>query len=171
MNLGIGFGDRNLIFVLALFPLILVLSIAPIVSGDQEIYVNVRFNILTGSGTRDYFSGDYFWYNITITYGGMITLNTTFTVTVRNTTEGIFGAVVSYKEYLSSNDTVTLYPNYTRLGKDEVYIYPMDKVGTYTIELTCDTLMSFYRYDETGKYIVDYGRCHMTIDAMPSYQK
>ena len=171
VSLGTGLRDRSLLFVLAFLLLILAISITPIVSCDQETYVNVRFNVLTGSDTQDYFTGDYFWYNITMTYGGTITLNTTFTVTVRNTTGGIFGAVVSYKEYLSPNDTVTLYPNYTRLEKNEVYIYPMDTVGTYTIELTCDTSMSFYRYYETGRYIVDYNRCHMTIDAMPSYQK
>ena len=150
---------------------LLVISIIPLVSCDGETSTDVKFEILNGSGSQDYFTGDYFWYNITMTYGGIITLNATFTVTIRNTTGGIFGAVVNYKEYLRPNDTIALYPNYTRLGKDENYVYFMDTVGTYTIELTCDTSMSFYRYYETGGYTVEHNLCHFYIDAMPSYQK
>jgi hypothetical protein len=151
--------------------LLFVTSIVPLVSCDEETSVNVKFEILTGSGTQDYFTGDYFWYNITLTDSGTTDINATFTVTVRNTTGGIFGQVETYKEYLKPNDTTTLYPNYTRLGKEEVYIYFMDTVGTYAVELTCDKLMSFYRYYETGGYTVEHNLCHLDIDAMPSYQK
>ncbi len=151
--------------------LLFVTSIVPLVSCDEETSVNVKFEILTGSGTQDCFTGDYFWYNITLTDSGTTDINATFTVTVRNTTGGIFGQVETYKEYLKPNDTTTLYPNYTRLGKEEVYIYFMDTVGTYAVELTCDKLMSFYRYYETGGYTVEHNLCHLDIDAMPSYQK
>jgi hypothetical protein len=146
-------------------------SVIPWTSCDGETSVNVKFEILTGSGTQDYFTGDHFWYNITLTDSGTTDINATFTVTVRNTTGGIFGQVETYKEYLKPNDTTTLYPNYTRLGKEEVYVYFMDTVGTYAVELTCDKPTSFYRYYETGRYTVEYNLCHLGIDAMPSYQK
>jgi hypothetical protein len=162
---------KNVAILLVLLCSFLAISIVPLVSCDEEISVNVKFQILTGSGTQDYFTGDYFWYNITMTYSGTIALNATFTVTVRNTTGGILGEVVSYKEYLRPNDTVTLYPNCTRLGREEVFIYFMDTVGTYTVELTCDTPMTFYRYYDIGRYTVEYNVSHLDIDAMPSYQK
>jgi len=151
--------------------LIFAVSVIPWASCDGETSVNVKFEISTGSGTQDYFTGDYFWYNITLTDSGTTDINATFTVTVRNTTGGILGQVQTFKEYLKPNDTTTLYPNYTRLGKEEVYIYFMDTVGTYTVELTCDKPMSFYRYYETGRYTVEHNVCHLDIDAMPSYQK
>jgi len=131
----------------------------------------MKFEILTGSGTQDYFTGDFFWYNITLTDSGTTDINATFRVTVRNTTGGTFGQVVAYEEYLKPNDTATLFPNYTRLGKEEYYIYFMDTVGTYTVELTCDKPMFFYRYYEAGSYTVEQNVSHLDIDAMPSYQK
>ena len=161
------------IFLIVLCSLLLfATSTVQLVSCDEETSVNVKFDILTGSGNQDYFTGDHFWYNITLTDSGTTDINATFTLTVRNTTGGILGQVVTYKEYLKPNDTTTLYPNYTRLEKEEVYIYFMDTVGTYTVELTCDKPMSFYRYYyETGRYTVEHNVCHLGIDAMPSYQK
>jgi hypothetical protein len=164
INVGI------LLVILCSF-LVFAISIVPLVSGGEETSVNVKFEILTGSGTQDYFTGDCFWYNITLTDSGTTDINATFTVTVLNTTGGILPQVETYQEYLKPNDTTTLYPNYTRLGRDEVYIYFMDTVGTYTIELTCDKPMTFYRYYETGLYTVEHNLSHLGIDAMPSYQK
>jgi hypothetical protein len=151
--------------------LMLTLSIVTRGSCNEETCVDVKFEILTGSGIQDYYAGDHFWYNITVANSGTTIINATFTVTVRNTTGGILGQVKSYKKYLEPNDTTILYPNYTRLGKDEVFIYFMDTAGTYTITLTCDVHMSFYRYYTTGRYTVEHDKCHMGIDAMPSYQK
>lgn len=162
---------KNLGILLVVLCSFLVISIVPLVSCDGETSVNVKFQILTGSGTQDYFTGDYFWYNITVTNSGTVDINATFTVTVRNTTGGMLGQVETFKEYLKPNATATLYPNYTRLGREEVFIYFMDTVGTYTVELTCDTPMTFYRYYETGRYTVEHNVSHLDIDAMPSYQK
>jgi hypothetical protein len=61
-------------------------SIVPLVLCDEDTSVNVKFEVLTGSGTQDYFTGDRFWYNITLTDSGTTDINATFTVTVRNTT-------------------------------------------------------------------------------------
>jgi len=160
---------RYKIFVFSL--LVLVISVVPISLSVEETAVDVKFEILTGLGIQDYYSGDHFWYNMTIKNSGTTTINATFTVTVRNTTGGVFGAVKSYKRYLEPNETTILYPNYTRLGKEEVSIYFMDTAGTYGIELTSDVPMAFYRYYETGRYTVEYNKCHMSIDAMPSYQR
>ena len=151
--------------------LIFAISMVPVGSSNEETSVDVKFEILTGLGIQDYYSGDHFWYNITLTNSGTTTINATFTVTVRNTTGGVFGTVKSYKRYLEPNDTTILYPNYTRLEKEEVYIYFMDTAGTYTIELTSDIPMSFYRYYETGRYTVEHNKSHIGIDAMPSYQR
>ena len=160
---------RYKLFMLSL--LMLSMGIISIVNSNEETSMDVKFEILTGLGIQDCYSGDHFWYNITLTNSGITIINATFTVTVRNTTGGAFGAVKSYKRYLQPNDTTMLYPNYTRLGKEEVSIYFMDTAGTYTMELTCDVPMTFYRYYETGRYTVEYNRCHMSIDAMPSYQR
>lgn len=151
--------------------LMLTISIVTRGSCNEETCVDVKFEILTGSGIQDYYSGDHFWYNITLTNSGATIINATLTVTVRNTTGGIFGEVKSYKKYLEPNETTILYPNYTRLGKDEVFVYFIDTAGTYTITLTCDIPMSFYRYYTIGRYTVEHDKCHMCIDAMPSYQK
>lgn len=157
--------------IFMLFFLTLLACTFPKVLCIVETCVDVKFEIFTGSGIQDYYSGDHFWYNITMTNSGTTTINTTFTVTARNATGGVFGAVVSFKRYLEPNDTTILYPNYTRLGKDEVFVYFMDTAGTYTMELSCDVPMSFYRYYTSGGYTVEHNRCHISIDAMPSYQR
>jgi len=151
--------------------LMLAMSIVSIGSAMEETAVDVKFEVLTGLGIQDYYSGDHFWYNITMKNSGTTNINATFTVTVRNTTGDVFGAVGRYRKYLEPNQTTFLYPNYTRLGKEEVSIYFMDAAGTYTLELTSDVPMLFYRYYETGRYTVEQNRGHMNIDAMPSYQR
>jgi len=157
--------------IFMLFFLTLLACTFPKVLCIVETCVDVKFEIFTGSGIQDYYSGDHFWYNIIMTNSGTTTINTTFTVIARNATGGVFGAVVSFKRYLESNDTTILYPNYTRLGKDEVFVYFMDTAGTYTMELSCDVPMSFYRYYTSGGYTVEHNRCHISIDVMPSYQR
>jgi hypothetical protein len=47
----------------------------------------------------------------------------------------------------------------------------MDLAGTYSITLTSDVPMTFYRYYETGRYTVEHDECHINIDVMPSYLK
>lgn len=159
-------------YKLFLFSLLtLAMSVVSIVVSNEETSVDVKFEILTGLGIQDYYSGDHFWYNITLTNSGTTTINATFTVTIRNSTGGVFGEVVSYKRYLELNDTTILFPNYTRLGKEEVYVYFMDTAGTYSIQLTSDIPVSFYRCYETGRYTVEHNKCHMNIDVMPSYQR
>ena len=157
--------------IFMLFFLTLLACTFPKVLCIVETCVDVKFEIFTGSGIQDYYSGDHFWYNIIMTNSGTTTINTTFTVTARNATGGVFGEVVSFKRYLEPNDTTILYPNYTRLGKDEVFVYFMDTAGTYTMELSCDVPMSFYRYYTSGGYTVEHNRCHISIDVMPSYQR
>lgn len=149
----------------------LVISMIPKSLSIGETCIDVKFEILTGLKIADYYSGDHFWYNITLRNSGTTVINATFTVTVRNTTGGTFGEVKSYFRPLEPNGTTTLYPNYTRLGRDEVCIYFMDTVGTYTISLTSDIPLSFYRYYTTGRYTVEHNKCHISIDVMPSYQK
>jgi hypothetical protein len=127
--------------------------------------------MLTGLGIESYYSGDHFWYNITLTNSGTTTINASFTVTVRNTTGGIIGYVGSYKRHLEPNDTAVLYPTYTRLGREEVHVYFMDIAGTHSLTLTSDIPMNFYRYYETGRYTVEHDACHINIDVMPSYMK
>jgi len=161
----------SVLFIVMFALLMVAINMVPIGLCEEATCVDVKFEILSGLGTQDYFTGDHFWYNITTTNSGTTTINATFTVTVHNTTGGAFGEVESYERYLEPNDTTALYPNYTRLGKDEVFIYFMDTVGTYTIEVTSDIPLSFYRYSITGRYTVEHGRCHMSIDAMPSYQR
>lgn len=164
---------KNVCFLLVLCSfLVFVISMIPLVSCDGETSVNVKFEILTGSSTQDYYSGDYFCYNITLQNSGTTMINATFSVTVLNTTGGIIGEIHTYNRNLEPNDTTFLYPNYTRLEKDEVSIYFMDTAGTYTIELSSSLPMYYYRwYGETGRYTVETNVCHMNIDVMPSYQK
>ena len=47
----------------------------------------------------------------------------------------------------------------------------MDIAGTYTIELSSDIPITFYRYYVSGRYSVEHNICHINIDVMPSYQK
>lgn len=161
--------QRLLLYVLCLVAFAVLLI--PKGMCDNETAVNVSFQILTGSGSSDYYSGDYFWYNVTLQNSGTTVINATFTVTVLNTTGGVMGETPFIRN-LEPNETTYLYPNYTRLGKDEVYIYFMDTVGTYTIELTSSLPMYYYRwYGETGRYTVQTNLCTLNLDAMPSYQK
>lgn len=164
---------KNLFIFTAFFILILLIDISVIKIGicNEETSVDVKFDILTGLGIESYYSGDHFWYNITLTNSGTTTINASFTVTVRNTTGGIMGDVKSYEEYLEPNETTILYPNYTRLGREEVNVYFMDVAGTYSITLTSDVPMNFYRYYEMDRYTVEQDKCRINIDVMPSYMK
>jgi hypothetical protein len=139
---------------------------------DNEISVNVKFDIFTGSGSPDYYSGDYFWYNITLQNSGTTVINATFTVIVLNTTGGVMPDTNTFVRNLAPNDTTYFYPNFTRLGKEEYSVFFMDTAGTYTIELNSSLSMYYYRwYNGTGRYTFEYNVCYMNIDAMPSYQK
>jgi hypothetical protein len=166
--------EKKKLFVFTAFfisILLINISVIKIGSCNEETSVDVKFEILTGLGIESYYSGDHFWYNITLTNSGTTTINASFTVTVRNTTGGIIGDVGSYKRHLEPTDTTILYPNYTRLGKEEVNVYFIDIAGTYSITLTSDIPMNFYRYYETGRYTVEHDKCHINIDVMPSYMK
>jgi hypothetical protein len=46
-----------------------------------------------------------------------------------------------------------------------------DTVGTYIINVTCNVLATFYRYESDNSYTWSPNSCHMSVDAMPSYQE
>ena len=69
---------------LILSSFILTVGMLPISFGYEETCVDVSFGILTGSGIQEYYSGDHFWYNITMTNSGTTAINATFEVTVEN---------------------------------------------------------------------------------------
>ncbi len=139
-----------------------------------ETSVDVEFEILTGSGSRDYYAGDHFWYNITLTNSGNTAINTTFTVKVYNTTgDLVWLSEKDYPRSMRPNETTFLFPNITRSGReDEVNVYFFETFGTYSLELSSDiSYLTYYRYYASGRYTFEYGKCRLTLDVMPSYQR
>lgn len=152
--------------------LLFVSSYAVVVCKADESSIDVNFQILNGNSRgEDFYSGDWIYYNITMTNRGDSNINATFTVSIYNPAGSIIGNSRSYVSYLEPNQTVTLYPNNTRFLPTDVDAYFLDTPGTYVLNLTSNVPIVFYRYGKLGSYSWEIGYSHVNIDVMPSYQK
>jgi hypothetical protein len=139
---------------------------------SQENEVDVDLDVITGSGDVDYYTGDYFVYNISLTNSGNNTIDTIFKVEVLNSTGGVFGSVRDYPILLYPNETDFLFPNITRPGREGEYrVYYFDTPGTYSVILSSETALTYYRYFDRGAYSFDFNEVKFTFDVMPSYER
>ena len=137
----------------------------------EETCVDVKFEFLTGYGSEECYVGDHFSYNFTLSNSGTTLINATFTVKVYNTAEGVTPTVREYNVFLSPNEATFLYPNYTRKGREEHYVHFFNTPETYSIELSSDIPLTYYRGYASGRYTVEDNKCELSLDVMPSYQK
>jgi hypothetical protein len=138
---------------------------------DNEASLDVNFDVLTGSGRSDYYVGDYFWYNITLKNSGSYDINGTFKIEVLNSTGGVIYAINNFQIALKQNDTYFLFPNYTRNGREEHSIYYFETTGTYSIVLSSNVILQYYRRYAPDLYTYSPNECRYSFDVMPSYQK
>jgi hypothetical protein len=172
LDRDIGIAMRKIALLLTLSSLISLLFIAGVSAFQEEASVDVTFEVITGSGRSDYYVGDYFWYNISLVNSGSTFINATFKVTVLNTTGGIL--IDGSKDYfltLKPNETTSLYPNYTRLGREEHSVYYFETSGTYSIVLSSETPLKYYKFYSSGAYTFSTNACQFSFDVMPSYQR
>jgi hypothetical protein len=159
---------------LALFTALLFLLCTMFVSecfATDESSLDVNFDVLTGSGRSDYYAGDYFWYNVTVKNSGSYDINGTFKIQVLNSTGGVIYGIKEFQIGLKQNDTYSFYPNYTRNGKEEHSIYYFETPGTYTIVLSSNLILQYYRRYAPDLYTYSPNECRYSFDVMPSYQK
>ncbi|MFW9784700.1 MAG: hypothetical protein ACFFFB_20640 [Candidatus Heimdallarchaeota archaeon] len=138
---------------------------------SEEATVDITFEVLTGSGLSDYYVGDYFWYDISLNNTGLLPINTEFRVEVQNPNGTIIGVVSYYQLTLELNETGSLYPNYTRLGKEEVNVYFFETSGTYTIKVSSDVNLNYYKFDREGFYTFTTDSSGYVFDVMPSSER
>ncbi len=157
------------------FILISSLIICTIVVGNcqpsEEAAVDITFEILTESDSSDYYVGDHFWYNINLKNTGSLPINTTFKVEVQNPNGTIIGAVNYFPLTLELNETKSLYPNYTMLGREVVNVYFFEIPNTYTITVSSDVPLGYYRYYSEGVYTFTTGTSSHVFDVMPNYAR
>ena len=162
---------RKNALLLVLLLLISLLFIGNSSAFQEEASVDVTFQVITGSGRSDYYAGDHFWYNISLLNSGSTMINATFNVKVLNTTSGLVEPSKDYNVNLQPNETCLLYPNYTRLGREERSIFYFETSGTYTIILSSKLALTYYRFYSNGAYTYSSNKCKFPIDVMSSYQR
>jgi hypothetical protein len=162
---------KNTALLIALLLFLSLFLISNVSAFENESSVDVAFQIITGSGRSDYYAGDYFWYNISLLNSGSTLINGTFNVKVLNNTGEIIEPSKDFTVTLQPNASYFLYPNYTRLDKEERSIFYFKTSGTYTIVLSSELLLRYYRFYSNGAYTQSSNYCEFPIDVMPSYQR
>jgi hypothetical protein len=139
---------------------------------QDENIIDVSFEIITGSRIADYYVGDFFYYNISLTNIGNTSFSTTFTVEVLNSTYQTLNVIRNYYVEMLPNETAFLLPNTTRSGFDDIYnVYHMETPGTYYVKLSSETPITYFRFFENNAYYFEYNEIRFSFNVMPSYEK
>lgn len=157
--------------IILLFFLVSTMLIGECFATIEQNSMDVNFEVLTDSGRSDYYVGDYFWYNITLKNSGSNDINGSFKITVLNSTGGVINGIINFQIALKPNDTYLVYPNYTRNGKEEHSVYYFETTGTYSIVLSSNLILQYYRRYAPDLYTYSPNECRYSFDVMPSYQK
>lgn len=140
---------------------------------EHDSCIAIEFIIYTGSGSYDFFVGDYFWYNITLKNIGNTTANLNLTVKVYNNLREVIGTVVTYFKNIEPNEITYLFPNITS-DEEKYYIFEFDTIGSYKIEITSENyfkIIEFYHYQDDCKSIFYDNRYPFYFDAMPKWER
>jgi hypothetical protein len=136
-----------------------------------EAKVNIQFNIINSNNESEFYSGNWAYYNITLTNSGNQPIETVFTITVLNPDGSINGQKKSYPEIIPLHETVYLCPE-SAIFTNGIEFYQLDTPGTYKFNLTCDLPLTFVTQDDsTNQVVIAPYYMLMSIDVMPSYQR
>ncbi len=161
---------------LLLFGLTLVLvslaypQIATAQYGDYG--VRVDFQIITGSKSSDFYVGDTFHYNITITNIGTQPIDSNFTVSLYNPSRELLGTRI-FQCSLSLGQVTYLFPAKEKpvvQGQLEYDIFFFDSLGSYKLLITSSQSLLFWRFTGT-EYTYQSSSFPFYFDAMPRWEK
>jgi len=160
-------------FSLFVISLVLVpLLYAQVASGQYGDYsVAVHVEIITGSRSPDFYVGDTFHYNITLTNIGTQPINSNLTVSVYNPSRELLGTKI-FQRTLSPGQVTYLFPSKEKpvvQGKPEYDIFFFDSIGSYKLQATSSQNLLFWRFTET-EYTYQ-GSFTFYFDAMPRWEK
>jgi len=136
-----------------------------------ESCVHVNITIISGEETREFFVGDYFYYNITILNIGNKTINSQLRVDVYNPQRELIGTSITFPINLEPNETTFLFPNMTEDLK-KYYIFIFDSIGSYKINISSDDYLHFYHFypkRTSCKYVRHFWSYLKYFDAMPRW--
>lgn len=180
---------RKILFSLFVFLLILGL---PLISGKtscKELLdlpegancykcLQIDIDIKPTEGSKDYFVGDYFYYEIDLTNLGEETINSNFHVRILSPNgENVEGSDRAFSDKtIEKNSSILLKPESSVGPGVKVSVYSFDMSGPYRLEISSSDNVQFYRfyYFENGrcKNFVRYSQNYTYIvDVMPSWQK
>lgn len=147
----------------------MILSVGFAAEGNE---IDIDFDIITGSGIDDYYVGDYFYYNITLTNSGDTVINATLLIQVFNSTGGLMPEEKECSIFLAPNQTTFVIQNRTSIRvENEFTIYPMDTPGTYSIVVSSETPITYFYYYEDGAFRYRSNYIRYSFDVMESYLK
>jgi hypothetical protein len=160
-------------FFLFAISLVLVSLLCPQVAsgqyGDYSIQVDIQ--IITGSKSPDFYVGDTFHYNITLTNIGTQPIDSNFTVNVYNPSRELLGTRI-FERNLSPGQVAYLLPSKEKpvvQGNPEYDIFFFDSIGSYKLEVTSSQNLFFWRFTET-EYTYQ-SSFTFYFDAMPRWEK
>jgi hypothetical protein len=166
-------STRNVQFSLFVISIILVpLLHGQVASGQYGDYsVRVDVQIITGSKSPDFYVGDTFHYNITLTNIGTQPIKSNLTVSVYNPSRELIGTK-TFQRTLSPGQVTYLFPSKEKpvvQGKPEYDIFFFDSIGSYKLQVTSSQSLLFWRFTET-EYTYQ-SSFTFYFDAMPGWER
>jgi hypothetical protein len=151
----------------------LVLLLTPLVLAD-DFPVDVNANISTKEIKDAYVVGDFFYYDITLSYRGEKPVNNTFTVNILKPNNAIV-STINYPFELQPNTSVEIITKGATKGNETNWYYPFDIEGDYEIEIVSAIPVDFYRWfpisnDANTKSAIRQTKFTQFFDVMPRWQ-
>jgi len=134
--------------------------------------VRVDFQIITGSKSSDFYVGDTFHYNITLTNIGTQPIDSDFTVSLYNPSRELLGTRI-FQCGLSPGQVTYLFPAKEKpvvQGQLEYDIFFFDSLGSYKLLITSSQSLLFWRFSGT-EYTYQSSSFPFYFDAMPRWDK
>ena len=137
---------------------------------ECERCVAIEFSVIPGEGP-EYFTSDYFHYNITLTNIGPETINSiTFTIKIVDSEGEVYGDVLHYKRSLAVDGITVLYPNQTA-DNSRYAIWSLDTIGVYKISVESDRPLTFYRIFEGDRFTFYSNKVEFPFDVISKSQR
>ena len=160
-------------FSLFVMSLLVLLLYPQMVSGEYGDYsIGVDIQVITGSKSPDFYVGDTFHYNITLTNLGTQPINSNFTVSVYNPSRELLGTRI-FQRSLSPGQVAYLFPAKEKpvvKGQPEYDIFFFDSIGSYKLQIASSQSLLFWRFTQT-EYTYQGSPFTFYFDAMPRWEK
>lgn len=141
--------------------------------------VLIDVDIIGHTGKKDFFVGDYFYYNISIKNIGMNPLEGTFNVIIYDPNGEPIEKIHTYSRNIKPNETTYLHQDSVSIGIKGIWLSPFYTSGTYKLKVNFSQYLTFItldiiKIDEKrieGKDRWRFDSYEEFIDVMPYWQK